>query len=146
MDQPSHPQEDDSFSESVDLSNSESSYSLLQHPNEEQRKSAARHMHVYKGCAKYLHRFDELIMRPIFIYRYEKNMQKKSKEFFDIFMKYGDEIEQDFNQEKCPIQKRKSIRASREAALRMVQFEEPHSQLNSQGEASAGPGGSIGKL
>jgi hypothetical protein len=48
---------------------------------------------VYKGCAKYLHRFDELIMRPIFIYRYEKRMQKKSKEFFNVMMEHGQELE-----------------------------------------------------
>ena len=32
-------------------------------------------------------------------------------------MKYGVEIENEFNLEKCPIQKRKSMRASRELAL-----------------------------
>ena len=50
----------------------------------------------YKGCAKYFHRFDEMIMKPIFIYRYERHMQKKSKEFFRLFMKQGEEIENEF--------------------------------------------------
>jgi hypothetical protein len=62
------------------------------HPNEE-RKHGKR---VYRGCAKYLNRFDELIMKPIFIYNYEKNMQKKSKEFFTLFMKQGKLIEEEF--------------------------------------------------
>lgn len=51
---------------------------------------------VYTGCAKYLHRFDELIMRPLFIYKYEKKMVKKSEEFFDVFAKQGQVIEENF--------------------------------------------------
>jgi|TARA_B110000285_G_C15112565_1_gene612028 hypothetical protein len=67
-------EENESF-ESVDLSDDESSYHRMLHPNEE--RTRARRIHT--GCSKYLHRFDELIMKPIFIYKYEKNMQKKSK-------------------------------------------------------------------
>lgn len=43
-----------------------------------------------------MHRFDELIMKPLFIYNYERNMQKKSKEFFNLFMKDGIQIEQEY--------------------------------------------------
>ena len=46
-----------------------------------------------------MHRFDELIMKPIFIYKYERNMQRKSKEFFNLFMKQGNEIEKEFQAE-----------------------------------------------
>lgn len=35
-------------------------------------------------------------MKPIFIYNYERNMQKKSKEFFTMFMKSGQNIEDDY--------------------------------------------------
>lgn len=94
--------DDDSDSESVDLSNSQSSYMDFKHPNEPVHDPEARkrrHMHVYKGCAKYLHRFDELIMKPMFIYKYEKTIQKKAKEFFKHFMKHGDEVEQEFHDE-----------------------------------------------
>jgi len=38
-------------------------------------------------------------MKPVFIYKYERDMQKKSKEFFNLFMKQGDAIEKDFLQE-----------------------------------------------
>jgi hypothetical protein len=62
---------DDSFA-SYDLSNSDSSYEKMLHPNEEPKKHHGRRIH--SGCGKYLHRFDELIMKPIFIYKYEKNM------------------------------------------------------------------------
>jgi len=37
-------------------------------------------------------------MKPIFIYNYEKKMQKKSKEFFNLFMKQGKLIEEEFAQ------------------------------------------------
>lgn len=83
--------EEDGF-ESVDLSDSDSEYERILHPNEEKTKQE----HHHTGFIKYLNRFDELIMKPIFIYKYEKNMQKKSKEFFNLFMKNGDEIEHDF--------------------------------------------------
>jgi hypothetical protein len=39
-------------------------------------------------------------MKPIFIYKYEKNMQKKSREFFELFNKQGDEIEQNYVKEQ----------------------------------------------
>ena len=56
--------------ESVDLSSSdESHYSRVLHPNEV--KTTRK---IYTGCAKYFNRFDELIMKPIFIYKYEKKM------------------------------------------------------------------------
>jgi len=35
-------------------------------------------------------------MKPLLIYKYERGMQKKSKEFFKLFMNQGDEIENDF--------------------------------------------------
>lgn len=63
--------------ESYDLSaDEESAYEDLVHPNEEksQAGSTKHEFRRYRGCAKYLHRFDELIMKPIFIYKYEKNM------------------------------------------------------------------------
>jgi hypothetical protein len=54
----------------MSASEQKSEYENFLHPNEE-RKHGKR---VYRGCAKYLNRFDELIMKPIFIYNYEKNM------------------------------------------------------------------------
>ena len=35
-------------------------------------------------------------MKPIFIYKYEREMQKKSKQFFKIYLKEGENIEHDF--------------------------------------------------
>ena len=84
------------------------------HPNQEQQTH--RYKRVHTGCAKYLHRFDELIMKPIFIYKYEKDMQKKSKEFFDLFMKQGNEIEQEFAHDKM------AEKQMREDTLKMIQY------------------------
>ena len=71
------------------------------HPN--QQKAAAPKFRT--GAAKYLKRFDELIMRPLFIYKYERGLQKKSKEFFDIFMNQGDEIERNIGRESRRMKK-----------------------------------------
>lgn len=46
-----------------------------------------------------MHRFDELVLRPMLIYKYEKNMSKKSQQFFTLMFKHGDEIEKDWNQD-----------------------------------------------
>ena len=91
----------------MDLSGSESSYNPILHPNQE--RGDFRYKRIHSGCAKYLHRFDELIMKPIFIYKYERNMQKKSKEFFDLFMKQGDEIENEFKLENRKISREETI-------------------------------------
>ena len=81
--------------ESYDESSSDdSSYEHMLHPNQENaNKKSMKSKRYYTGCAKYLHRFDELIMKPLFIYNYERNMQKKSKEFFNLFMNQGTQIE-----------------------------------------------------
>jgi hypothetical protein len=55
-------------------------------------------------------------MKPIFIYKYEKNMQKKSKEFFNLFMKQGNEIEMEFQAEGM------NEEQIRESGLKMVHF------------------------
>ena len=49
-------------------------------------------------CADYLRRFDELIMRPIFIYHYEKDMHNKAREFYDLFMHDGEKIERQYEE------------------------------------------------
>lgn len=74
----------------MDLSASDSEYDRILHPNEENNQAQGN---VHTGFEKYLHRFDELIMKPLLIYKYEKSMQKKSKDFFKMFMDKGEEIE-----------------------------------------------------
>ena len=55
-------------------------------------------------------------MKPIFIYKYEKNMQKKSKQFFNLFMQNGEDIEQEFTKEGL------NKHDIREDGLKMVHF------------------------
>ena len=86
---------DQSKVDTVDMCDSDTSHSEIYHPNDPRYH---KKKHVFKGCAKYLNRFDEMIMRPIFIYRYEKSLMKKSKEFINLFMKHGEEIQEDFYQ------------------------------------------------
>ena len=58
--------------QAVDVINDscDSDYESVYHPNHN-TKTTKR---TYKGCKKYLNRFDEMIMKPIFIYRYERTM------------------------------------------------------------------------
>ena len=49
-------------------------------------------------CSDFLRRFDELIMRPIFIYHYEKDMHNRAREFYDLFMHDGERIERQYNE------------------------------------------------
>ena len=60
-------------------------------------------------CSDYLTAFDELIMRPIFIYHYEKSMHNKAREFYDLFMHDGEKIEKKY--EEAAAQQRKDERS-----------------------------------
>lgn len=42
----------------------------------------------------YFQRFDEMIMRPIFIYNYEADAIKRKDEFMELFQKDGGKWEQ----------------------------------------------------
>lgn len=71
------------------------------HPNFDQALSA-QHMskkqkkYKKKKCIQYLLTCDKFILRPILIYKYEKQMAKKSKEFYQIYKQFGQEMETDF--------------------------------------------------
>ena len=66
-----------------------------------------------------MNRFDEMILKPIFIYKYEKNMQKQSKQFFELFLKQGDEIEAEFKKDQSSLGRRHTLR---EEGLHMANF------------------------
>lgn len=100
--------------ESVELS-SKSSYEQMLHPNAEKQDRVT----VYKGCAKYLYRFDEGIMKPIFIRNHEKDATKKQKEFFELFMRVGQEIEEDYSKVD-QLKKKKTM--IRDATFGMLQY------------------------
>ena len=42
------------------------------------------------SCGEYFKRFDTLIMRPIFIFNYHKELIRKKDEFVELFMKEGE--------------------------------------------------------
>lgn len=62
-----------------------------------------------------MHRFDELIMRPMLIYKYEKNMRVKAQQFFHLFKEHGDEIQTDWH--KDVDERRSSMKIARESAM-----------------------------
>ena len=116
---------------SVNQSDTKTAYINAQHPNLEKKKSDTPKL---RGCAKYLNRFDEMIMKPIFIYKYERNMQKQSKEFFELFMKQGKEIEKEFRKE--------NLVNALEEGLKATVF---HADKNSQGGFSNSQSNFVGK-
>ena len=119
----------------VDLSSSQTSYAELLHPNEENETGEhgkVKYKHFHKGCAKYLHRFDEMIMKPLFIYKYEKNMVKQQKNFFELFYKEGSQIEDQFkkSQPSRKMSKSKTIAINKNIAVTSVDSQS-HSQSRS---------------
>lgn len=95
--------EDESEDEDEDVSSSEEDSNndeVELHPN---FKSALMNNEMetkkkvkYRGCKKYLHRCDLWILRPVLIYKYERQMMRQSQKFYQIFKERGDELEQDF--------------------------------------------------
>ena len=57
-------------------------------------------------------------MKPLFIYNYERNMQKKSKEFFNLFMNQGSQIEQEYTNDQI------NNKILREQGVTMAGFQE----------------------
>lgn len=101
----------------------------MYHPNQEQAEVKGKNKRYYTGCSKYLHRFDELIMKPLFIYNYERNMQKKSKEFFNLFMNQGTQIEQEYTNDQI------NTKMLREQGVTMAGFQD-QSEKKSDGASA----------
>jgi len=45
------------------------------------------------GCTKYLMAFDENIMKPIFIYKYNRKFEKQAEDFYNVFLEQGNSLE-----------------------------------------------------
>ena len=96
-------EEEDSDDVSYDLSQlsgSETKHEPIVHYNEEEQQDSSEDDHedmikgkqkrkYRKGCALYVKRFDELILRPIFIYKYEKDKEARARDFFELFQSEG---------------------------------------------------------
>lgn len=71
---------------------------MILHPNEENSqegndKSANTGAKKEKGkCRTYFQRFDTLVIKPVLIYKYDKDSHKKKKEFIELFMRDGERI------------------------------------------------------
>ena len=63
--------EDDSSVENSSVSSYGSGHAHPNQKNEEREKK--KKQTTYKGCAKHCYRFDNLVMKPMLIYKYEKN-------------------------------------------------------------------------
>ena len=64
----------------------------LLHYNEQLEKDTNKHEtdgeHTEKkktSCRDYLTRFDQLIMRPILIHKYEKDKEARAQDFYEMF-------------------------------------------------------------
>lgn len=83
-----------------------SEYEEIRHPNEresvhekEENKKLSHsefkklRAKRYNSCAACFKRFDDLIMRPMLIYKYENELVAKKDEFMQLFMKEAEEWE-----------------------------------------------------
>ena len=67
-------------------------YDPLLPPHEMVQKAHKKHSKKEPGCMVFIKRFDEYILRPIFIHRYEKDKREKAFEFYDLLMHDGARI------------------------------------------------------
>jgi hypothetical protein len=54
--------------------------------NENTRLSMTTRRKNFNSCKNCFSRFDELIMKPLFIYRYDKELVNKKAEFMEMFL------------------------------------------------------------
>ena len=66
----------------------------------------------FNSCASCLKRFDDLIMKPIMIYRYDQELIKKKDEFLELFMKEGEMWEKLYMHEE-PMEAFEDVRSQR---------------------------------
>ena len=63
-------------------------------PTDDNFQAVGQPKKLYKmGCAKYLMRFDEFIMKPMFIYKYHKNKAKDAEELYNAIVEEGNTLE-----------------------------------------------------
>ena len=106
------------LSDELDANSSASSvsaYEEMEHPNKQylletpqaadllatsDRPSGQRKRPYSVGCAKYLQRFDEAIMKPLFIYKYERTKSKDAEDFFNVMLEEGNALEAMYKRQK----------------------------------------------
>ena len=79
----------------------ESNQSQSAHHNAERDADDAQEGKKRKTtCADYLKRFDQLILRPILIHKYEKDSEKRAKEFYEMFAEEGNQMKKLYHDEQ----------------------------------------------
>lgn len=62
--------------------------------------NAAKKAKKKTSCSDYLKRFDQLILRPILIHKYEKDKEARAQEFYEMFQEEGQKIEKLFREQQ----------------------------------------------
>ena len=62
----------------------------------QRRDTEAARVAKYRGLTKYMYIFDEQIMKPIFIYKYNRLIVKEAAKMFETYIDHGNEMERDF--------------------------------------------------
>lgn len=68
--------------------------------NPERKESMTTRRKNFNSCKNCFRRFDELIMRPFFIYRYDKELINKKAEFMELFLQEADQWEKTYVKEE----------------------------------------------
>jgi len=89
--------------------------STIVHPNmegqdDQELDEQARAQRAYRqrnegACMKYLRRFDEKIMKEIFIYQYDKDKAHNMEEYHNIFVEEAEELEEQYKIEVDAMEK-----------------------------------------
>lgn len=89
-----------SKSHAFDQVSEKSEEHLHMHPNQENEEDPGTEKEEYTGVQKYFNRFDELIMKPLFIHNYDKAIMKKVKAFHKTYSENGGEIARSYMSKK----------------------------------------------
>ena len=99
---------------------------------EKKRETLETRRRNFNSCKNCFRRFDELIMKPFFIYKYDRELVNKKAEFMEMFLQEADnwekayvkedydpkEIEENRQQRGLSILNRISMMARRQSQLR----------------------------
>ena len=66
----------------------------------DRRESVNTRRKRFNSCKECFRRFDELIMKPFFIYQYDKELISKKADFMDLFLQEADQLEQVYVKEE----------------------------------------------
>ena len=68
--------------------------------SKDRRESVNTRRKRFNSCKECFRRFEELIMKPFFIYQYDKELISKKADFIDLFLQEADQLEQVYVKEE----------------------------------------------